>query len=62
MTAEEGVLTARAFADAKIVPIHFEDWAHFSEGCPQITQAYAAAKLEHRFRWPQRGRKFQLDL
>ena len=30
-TAEEGVKAARLFADAVIVPLHFEGWAHFSE-------------------------------
>jgi L-ascorbate metabolism protein UlaG (beta-lactamase superfamily) len=62
MTAEEGVLAAHSFADAKIVPVHFEDWAHFSEGRPQITQAFAEAKLEPRLHWPQRGGKIQLDM
>ena len=33
MTAKEGVdATSLAFRSGAIVPIHFEDWAHFSEG------------------------------
>jgi L-ascorbate metabolism protein UlaG (beta-lactamase superfamily) len=31
MTAEDGIGTARAVPDAKIVPLHYEGWAHFSE-------------------------------
>jgi L-ascorbate metabolism protein UlaG (beta-lactamase superfamily) len=55
MTAAEGVETARAMPDALIVPLHFEGWAHFSEGRDQITAAFEAAGLTHRLRWPESG-------
>lgn len=62
MTSEEAVEAAGLFADAAIVPIHFEDWAHFSEGRDAIAGAFAKAHLEHRLRWPQRGRSIHIDL
>lgn len=55
MTAEEAVQAARAFSNAVVVPIHFEDWAHFSEGHDEVDRAFANAHLENRIVWPQRG-------
>jgi L-ascorbate metabolism protein UlaG (beta-lactamase superfamily) len=60
MTSAEGVEAARAFPNAHIVPIHFEDWAHFSEGRDAIEHAFASAQLQHRLRWLERGRATQL--
>ncbi len=62
MTAAEGVEAARAFAGAAIVPLHFEGWAHFSEGREQIAKAFADAGLTHRLHWPEPGRPIQLNL
>jgi len=62
MTSAEGVEAAKTFPQATIVPIHFEDWAHFSEGKKDIEKEFAAAKLTPRLRWPERGREIQIDL
>ena len=62
MTAEEAVLAARSFANAAIVPIHFEDWAHFSEGRTEVTQAFTGAGLVERLRWLPRGVATRIDL
>ena len=51
MTGEEGVLAAGAMSHAAIVPLHYEGWAHFSEGRSQIEQAFAAAGLSERLQW-----------
>jgi L-ascorbate metabolism protein UlaG (beta-lactamase superfamily) len=61
MTAREAVEAARAFVSAAIVPLHFEGWAHFTEGREEIAQAFAAADLSHRLRWPELGRSIQID-
>ena len=50
LTAAEGVEAARAFAEAIIVPLHYEGWAHFSEGPGDIDAAFAGAHLKHRLR------------
>jgi L-ascorbate metabolism protein UlaG (beta-lactamase superfamily) len=55
LTAEEGVEVARAMPNAAIVPVHFEGWAHFSEGREAITAAFAAAGLAERLVWPTPG-------
>jgi L-ascorbate metabolism protein UlaG (beta-lactamase superfamily) len=61
MTAKEAVEASRAFVTAVIVPLHFEDWAHFSEGRQDITRAFADAGLERLLRWPDRGRTIQIQ-
>ncbi len=50
-TAEDAVQAARAFAEAAIVPLHYEGWAHFSQSRQQIQAAFASAGLEGRLRW-----------
>lgn len=62
MTAQEAVEAARAFAGAAIVPLHFEGWAHFSEGREQINAAFAAAGLEGCLHWPEPGMPIQLQV
>jgi L-ascorbate metabolism protein UlaG (beta-lactamase superfamily) len=52
MTAQDGIELARAMPDATIVPLHFEDWAHFSESRKIIESAFQAAGLQERLRWP----------
>jgi L-ascorbate metabolism protein UlaG (beta-lactamase superfamily) len=62
MTAEEGVEAARTFSGAAIVPLHFEGWAHFSEGRPEIARAFAGAGLTERLCWPEAGRAIRINL
>jgi L-ascorbate metabolism protein UlaG (beta-lactamase superfamily) len=50
-TAVEGAQFAKTLGDAVIVPIHYEGWAHFTEGREQIEQAFADAGLEQRLRF-----------
>ncbi len=54
-TADEGVLAARAFTDAAIVPVHYEGWKHFSENRVDIERSFAEAGLAHRLRWLEQG-------
>jgi L-ascorbate metabolism protein UlaG (beta-lactamase superfamily) len=62
MSAQEAVEAARAFPAATIVPLHFEGWAHFSEGREQVDAAFSAAGLEQRLRWPELGKPVHLRL
>lgn len=55
MTAEDGIQAARAFSTATIVPIHYEDWAHFSESRKTISEAFDAAGIAARVCWMPRG-------
>jgi len=60
LTAEEGVEVARAFPRAAIVPVHYEGWAHFSEGDWEIARAFAKAGMTHRLRWLENGRALEI--
>ena len=55
-TAEEAVQAARAFADATIIPLHYEGWEHFSESRRQIEDAFTSAGMEGRLQWMDPGR------
>ena len=55
MTAADGVEFARACPLATIVPVHVEDWAHFTEHREIIQHAFDASGLAQRLRWPLRG-------
>src|SRR5581483_1417343 len=55
MTAAEAIEAARAFTEATIVPLHYEGWAHFSEGRGVIAQTFESAGLAHRLRWLEAG-------
>lgn len=58
MDAADAVEAARAFADALIVPAHFRDWAHLTEGRAEVDAAFADAGLAGRLRWPTPGVAF----
>ena len=60
MTAADGIEAARAFQNAKIVPLHYEGWAHFSESRDVISSAFDSADLANRLHWLQAGIKSEL--
>src|SRR5262249_39952988 len=55
LTADEAVSATRALGNPLVVPLHFEDWGHFSESRHEIERAFAGAQLADRLRWPGRG-------
>jgi L-ascorbate metabolism protein UlaG (beta-lactamase superfamily) len=61
LTADDAVQAALAFADATIVPLHFEGWEHFSESRTDVDAAFRRAGQGARLRWPERGRAMPLD-
>lgn len=46
LTATEGARFSKALGEVTIIPLHYEGWAHFTEGRTQIEQAFAQAGLE----------------
>jgi L-ascorbate metabolism protein UlaG (beta-lactamase superfamily) len=61
MTAEDAIEAARAFADAQIIPLHFEDWQHFSESRNDIDSTFRRYGLSERLRWPEKGKTLQMQ-
>ena len=55
-TAKEAAEAAHAFADALIIPLHYEGWAHYSESYEQIENVFEVAGMESRLRWMEPGR------
>lgn len=60
MTAEEAVLAARAFTPKHVVPIHYEGWAHLSQGKVEVTSAFDAAGLGGKLVWLKPGSRTSL--
>jgi hypothetical protein len=42
--------TAHAFADALVVPLHYEGWAHFRQGRADLEAAFKALGVDSRLR------------
>lgn len=42
---------ARILRARRVVPVHFEGWAHFTEGREDLVSAFAAAGLSDRLQW-----------
>lgn len=55
MNARDAVALARAFPDASIVPVHYDGWTHFKQTRAEVDAAFAAAGLEDRVVWLERG-------
>ncbi len=61
MTAADGIEAARAFPRAAIVPVHFQGWAHYSEGRDDISRAFTEAGLSGRLRLLEPGQSIPLS-
>ncbi len=60
MTAADGVKTARAFPRAAIVPVHYQGWAHFSEGRDDILRVFTEAGFSARLGLLEPGQSMML--
>ena len=61
MTAGEAVTAARAFTPKHVVPIHYEGWAHLSQGRDEVTRAFDAAGLGGELVWLAPGCRTSLE-
>jgi L-ascorbate metabolism protein UlaG (beta-lactamase superfamily) len=59
--ASEGALFAKALGEAMVIPIHYEGWAHLSEGRTEIEEAFAEAELKQRLRFLPFGQSVLID-
>jgi L-ascorbate metabolism protein UlaG (beta-lactamase superfamily) len=60
--AEGAVQAASAMPRAKVLPLHFEGWQHFSESAGDLERAFATAGIADRLVLPQPGRPIELPL
>jgi L-ascorbate metabolism protein UlaG (beta-lactamase superfamily) len=61
MTADEGVIAAKAFSNADIIPLHFEGWRHFSQSRHEIEKVFKAAGLQNRLHLLKPGSQITLE-
>ena len=62
LTGAEAAQLAAMLPDATIIPIHYEGWAHFSEGRDAIERAFACTAAESRLRFLPLGQSVALDV
>jgi len=62
MTASEAVQAAHGFAEARIIPLHYEGWAHFSEGAKEVAAAFELAGMSDRLLWGEAGNAVAIEL
>ena len=55
LTSEWAAAAAGRLGAPHVLPVHFEDWAHFTEGRPTLPPAFAAAGLADRLHLLERG-------
>ena len=48
MDANDAIETAHAFPDAKIVPIHRDGWAHFTQSAKDLEDSFKALGIDSR--------------
>jgi L-ascorbate metabolism protein UlaG (beta-lactamase superfamily) len=60
MTADDAVKAAKAMPHARIVPLHFEGWKHFTQGRREIEAAFDAAGLQSRLVWGTPGKPIDI--
>jgi len=61
MTADEAKQAASVFPHARIVPLHFEGWAHFRERKDEINTAFQKAGIGDRLCWLEPGRAVTVE-
>jgi L-ascorbate metabolism protein UlaG (beta-lactamase superfamily) len=55
MDTNDAIETAHAFADATIVPVHYEGWAHFTQHRDELDKSFAALGIGGRLQWLEPG-------
>jgi hypothetical protein len=60
LTADRAVRAAHALGSAPVALLHFEDWAHFTEGAGEVRAAFDSAGLGDRLVVPARGQTVAL--
>lgn len=61
LTGIEAARLAEMLPDATIIPIHYEGWAHFSEGRDAIERAFAGSAAESRLRFLPLGQPVTIE-
>ena len=60
LTSSAAAEAARILGARHVVPLHFEGWAHFTQGADTLLAAFAAAGLADRLHLPEPGGRIDL--
>jgi len=55
MDTNDAIETAHAFAHATIVPVHYDGWAHLTQGRDDLEKSFGALGLADRVQWLEPG-------
>jgi L-ascorbate metabolism protein UlaG (beta-lactamase superfamily) len=55
LSADRAVQAAQALDARTVIPLHFEGWAHFTQGADELRAAFAEAGIADRLVVPERG-------
>jgi L-ascorbate metabolism protein UlaG (beta-lactamase superfamily) len=58
--SDQAAEAARMLGDGPVIVLHFEGWAHFSQGADTVRAAFAQAGLSQRLRLPAMGEVMEL--
>jgi L-ascorbate metabolism protein UlaG (beta-lactamase superfamily) len=62
MNVNDAIETAHAFADATIVPVHHDGWAHFTQDGTDLEKSFAALGIGGRLRLLEAGVATEIDV
>jgi L-ascorbate metabolism protein UlaG (beta-lactamase superfamily) len=62
MDTNDAIEAAATFADAVVVPVHWDGWAHFTQGADELAKAFDALGLGARLRLLEPGVPTDIDL
>ncbi|MFJ3776297.1 MBL fold metallo-hydrolase [Streptomyces sp. NPDC090075] len=55
LDSAQAVEATRLLDARRVVPVHYDSWAHFTEGHDELAEAFASAALNDRLDWGRRG-------
>jgi hypothetical protein len=61
LTAEQAIAYAKALGAAKVLPVHFEGWAHFTEGRDSAMGVFAGSDIANRIISVRRGQSVEVN-
>jgi L-ascorbate metabolism protein UlaG (beta-lactamase superfamily) len=60
LSADAAALAAEVLGVRAVVPVHFEGWAHFTQGADELRAAFTAAGIADRLVVPEPGASVSL--
>jgi L-ascorbate metabolism protein UlaG (beta-lactamase superfamily) len=61
LTSAEAAEAAAILGARQVIPLHFEGWAHFTEGRDRLVAAFEAAGLRDRLNLLALGEWYEID-